>query len=86
MTDILTQALAAGTICKALVDMLRQAHPIPGWLTPPLALAFGILASFLLLLANGHPLTAQSLAQAVLAGVLAAASAVGVTELQKRTQ
>ncbi len=84
-TNIITLALAAATICKALVDMIRQGIALAGWISPLLAIAFGILATFLLLIADGSVLTPQLSAQAVLAGILAGASAVGVTELQKRT-
>jgi hypothetical protein len=84
MDDILTQALAAATICKVLVDIVRQTGYGRGWVAPLLALSFGVAAALLLLLASGSIVTDQSVARAVLAGILAAGSAVGVTELQKR--
>jgi hypothetical protein len=82
---ILTQALAAATICKVIVDMIRGIADIPSWLSPVLALTFGVVAAVLLRVASGDALASDSIAQAVLAGVLAAGSAVGVTELQRRT-
>lgn len=83
--DILTHALAAATICKVIVDMLRQARPLPGWSAPLLALLVGILAAGLLAIATDQPMDAPAVARVILAGILAAGSAVGVTELQKRT-
>ncbi len=85
MSDtIIMQALAATTIVKVVVDMIRHAHPIPGLLVPLLALGIGIVTALLLVIADGHAITLALGAQSVLAGVLAAGSAVGVTELQKR--
>lgn len=83
--EIIILALAATTIVKALVDMSRLAfNAPPRWLSPLFALVVGILVSFLLRLANGEVITSAIAAQCVLAGLLAAASAVGVTELQKK--
>ncbi len=84
METIIVQALAASTIVKALVDVARMAAPLPRWLPPLLAVLGGIAVVLLLMVAAGGALTAQLVAQAILAGILAGASAVGVTELQKR--
>jgi hypothetical protein len=84
--NIATIALAAATIAKILVDMVRATQRLPAWASPLLALGFGILAAFLLQLAAGTELTVQSVAISTIAGVLAGGAAVGTTELQKRGQ
>ena len=73
--EIITLALAAATIVKVLVDLVKMAVSVPQWVPPSLAL---------LLVANGKTIDVQLGSLAVLAGILAAGSAVGVTELQKR--
>lgn len=87
MTEtVITNALAAASIAKILVDILRMAFPNrPDWVSPLLAVLFGIGASVLLLLTQDVELTRAALAQAVLAGVLAGGSAVGITQLQRQT-
>jgi uncharacterized membrane protein YjjP (DUF1212 family) len=82
---VVTIALAAATIAKILVDLVRGTQKLPPWASPLLALAFSILAAFLLQLAGGGALTVQAAAINTLAGILAAGTAVGATELQKRT-
>lgn len=82
--SIVTIALAAATIAKVLVDLVRATQRIPAWASPLLALVFGVLAAFLLQLAGGTALTVQTAAGSAIAGVLAAGAAVGTTELQKR--
>ena len=52
------------------------------WLV--LAVVFGIAASFAVLFANGAAITQASAATALLAGVLAGATAAGVTEVQRK--
>ncbi len=83
--EIITLALAAATIVKVLVDLVKMAWSVPQWLPPGLALAAGIGCVVLLLVASGNVIDVQLGSLAVLAGILAAGSAVGVTELQKRT-
>lgn len=84
---IITWALASATVAKAAVDLVRMGLPaLPSWVPPLLAVVAGIGAVLLLMLSASVPLSAQSAATAVLAGILAAGSAVGVTELGKRAQ
>ena len=83
--DITTKTLAIVTIVKVLVDMAKMAVPeMPKWLPPVVAVPFGIITAVLLDLAGGIPLTPATIATSILAGILAAGAAVGVTELQKR--
>ena len=82
--DILQQALASATIAKVLVDLIRQTAKFPKWTYSILSLGFGIFASLLFVLSSEVALNSQTVSQAILAGILAAGSAVGVTELQKR--
>lgn len=85
--SVITWALAAATVAKAGVDLVRMGVPnLASWASPLLAVLLGISSVVLLMLAAGLALTAQLGATAVLAGILAAGSAVGVTELGKRTR
>lgn len=82
--NIIVLSAAATTFAKVAVDLARMGKPdLPRWLLPLLAIAAAIGALLLLMVAEGQIITPQLGAQAVLAGILAAASAVGVTELQK---
>jgi hypothetical protein len=84
--NILVLALAAASIAKILVDVVRMAFPDnrPNWVSPVLAVAFGILAAFLMLMSNGEMITQQTIAQTMIAGILAGGSAVGITELGRK--
>jgi hypothetical protein len=81
---ILQQALAAATICKIIVDLVRQTTKCPTWILPVLAILFGILSSVFISLSMNPVINVTNFAQSVIAGILAAGSAMGVTELQKR--
>jgi hypothetical protein len=83
---IITTALATATIAKILVDLVRATQRMPAWASPLLALGFSIIAAFLLQLAGGGDVTLQTVASDIIAGILAAGTAVGTTELQKRGQ
>jgi len=82
--NIITTALAAATIAKILVDLVRSAQQVPAWASPVMALVGAEIAALLLLVSSGAALTPQTLAQAAIAGMLAAGTAVGATELQRR--
>lgn len=84
MNSLIVLALSATTLTKIVVDLLRMTRRFPRWVSPFLALSAGIVITLLLLAANGTPLTVAVVAQGILAGVMAAGSAIGVTELQKR--
>ena len=83
MDSILILAAAAAMFAKAIVDMARIAVDLPRWGPPVVALIVGIGAVILLMLADSVVLTGAVLATSVLAGILAAGSAVGVTELAR---
>lgn len=85
--EILMLVMAATAFAKPAVDMVRAAagEKLPGWASPPLAVLAAIGALLLLMVSQGTELTPQVIAQAILAGVLAGASSVGVTELQKHS-
>jgi hypothetical protein len=82
--DIIQLSLSSATIAKVLVDLLRQTTKVPSWTYPLLALVFGIISSLLLVASNDVVLTTQTVSQGIIAGIMAAGSAVGITELQKR--
>lgn len=84
--NVLLTIAAAATIIKTIVDVIRVAFPErPSWISPVLAIALGPLVVVLISVSQGDPLTQQVIAQAFLSGVLAGGSAIGVTELQKRS-
>lgn len=85
--NILVLSAAGAGVTKALVDLVKMSVATPPqWLLPLCALVFGVISLLLLLVATGEPITAQSIAQGVLAGVLAGAGAVGITELHKQAR
>jgi hypothetical protein len=87
MESLITQAMAITTISKILVDMTRLGFPtLPKWVPPLAALVYSIVIAQLLLVASGADLTRADIAQSILSGILAAGTAIGVTELQKRVQ
>lgn len=84
--SVVALALASAYVTKVLVDMFRLSgnDSVKHW-SAAIALAVGIVAAIVVNLANGVVLSTVVLAQSALAGVLAAGSAVGATELQKLT-
>ena len=84
LAGALTLAVSSGLIAKLLVDLVKAGGLTITWLYPVLAVAFGIGASFLVLYANGAAITQEAAATALLAGVLAGATAAGVTEVQRK--
>ena len=86
LNSILVLSAAGTTFAKFLVDLVRLGVPnAPSWVWPLCAALFGVGVVMLLMMANNVALTQQAIAQGVLAGVLSAAGAVGLTEVQKRT-
>lgn len=88
MIEQTTVTLAATTITKILVDLVRTMYPDkpPSWISPLLALLFGLVSAFLVTLATNDLTTIQQSAQTIISGIFAAGGAIGVTELQKRSQ
>lgn len=82
--NILQQALASATLTKILVDLVRQTSKFQGWIFPLLAVGFGVATSVLLTLSASISLDIAIISKSIIAGILAAGSAIGVTELQKR--
>ena len=81
---IIQEALACATLCKIMVDLVRQTAKFESWIFPILAIVFGIISSFLLVLSSNPVIDVGVISRAVITGILAAGSAMGVTELQKR--
>lgn len=87
LNSILVLSAAGTTFAKLLVDLVRLGVPhAPSWVWPLAAALFGISVVLLLMVANDVALTQRAVAQGVLAGVLSAAGAVGITEVQKRVR
>lgn len=85
-TNIVVQAAAAAMFVKVLVDIVKTSPiPSPSAVLPILALVFGEGVAFLLFVAGGGALNAQSGAMIGLVGILAAGSAMGVTALQNKS-
>lgn len=82
--NILQQALASATLTKILVDLVRQTSKFESWIFPLLAVTFGIATSILLTLSSGITMDVSIISKSIIAGILSAGSAIGVTELQKR--
>lgn len=82
--NILALSLIATPIAKGLTDLVRLAFPTrPAFVSPLLALLFGVIITLLLLIAGDSPATPALLAQGVLAGIQAGLNAVGITALQR---
>ncbi len=82
--EIVTMALAAAVLTKGTVDLVKMAAQVAQWVPPAIAGVAGPIWVLLLLLSAAMPFTAALVAQAVIAGELAAFAAVGATEMQKR--
>jgi hypothetical protein len=86
LDNMMLLASAATLFIKIIVDAIRIAFPErPNWISPVLAISLGPLVVAGLIIANGDALTSQMIAQAFLSGILAGGGAIGVTELQKRS-
>lgn len=88
MNEVL-QSSAAALYVKLIIDVWRYYNKsndltLPGWFWATATLALGVAFAGFINLADGGPFTGASVAQIVLNGVLAAAQAIGVTEMQKR--
>lgn len=82
LTTIMIYVAASGAITKLLVDVFRAGTTINGWLTRLMSFGIGIGVVFAILLANSVEITPQTAAQAVLAGLISGAGAIGITEVQ----
>lgn len=87
--DIVTTSMASSMIVKVIIDIFKFYHKendnyVPRYTYPIFAIVFGIVSSTLISLANGVGFSGQNVAQNIIAGILAAGQAIGVTELQKR--
>lgn len=86
MELVLTVVPAATMFAKILVDLVRMGYPDrPAWVNPTLAVLFGIGISFLLFMVSDVVFTSAAIAAAVLSGILAGGTAVGVTSLQNNS-
>lgn len=86
MTDnIFLLSVAATTLVKVAVDIVRLAFVVPPrWMSPLLAVIIGPIVAMLLVLESGVLMSDQTVARCFLAGLLAAGGAVGVTELARK--
>ncbi len=83
-TEIIKQALAATTAAKIVVDLIKMGVKLPRWGPPLLAFVAGTITVALFQTAAKASLDPPTVALTILAGVLAAGNAVGVTTLQDR--
>jgi hypothetical protein len=79
-------AVVATVFVKLIIDVVRIGSPmqLPTWVSPVLALVFGQVFVFLITVSGGEVIQASVISDMILAGVLAAGSAVGVTDLGRR--
>lgn len=82
--NILVLATAAATFSKIIADFVRMTGPKPSYVAPLVAFVSSVLIVLLLLVAQGIILTWQLGAQSILAGLIAAASAIASAETGKR--
>lgn len=83
---LVAHSLMAATLVKIVVDLVKMAAQTPQWVAPALALLLGVAFVLVLMIAADVPLTAPVIAQSIIAGVLAASTAIGSTALQSRTK
>jgi hypothetical protein len=88
--EMMIQTSATALYCKVLIDIWRYynrsaQYDIPGWFYSFASVIMGVIVSVILEIADGRIMTMQSVALCILNGILAAAQAIGVTELQKRS-
>ena len=77
-------AAGAGFIAKMIVDGVKMAIDMPRWAPVLLAFVAAQGGEFLLLLTQGAIFTQQSIAQAIVIGLIAWGLTIGVTELQRK--
>lgn len=73
-----TYALSAGIVLYFLIGILKVAVDPPRWAAPLLAAVGGPLVVLLLAIADGRAMTGQTIAGAILLGLVAGGQAVGV--------
>lgn len=88
-SDMILRSSAAALYLKLLIDIWRYYNKraeidVPGLFYAVAAVVLGFIIAVLVELAQGNPMTPQSLAMCVLSGIVSAAQAIGVTEIQKR--
>ena len=81
MTELATEVGTAAVVTGYLVGMVKQARPeLASWLLVVTALVSGILATFLVSIAqDGIVVDPQIIAGNIIAGIMAAAAAAGLT-------
>jgi predicted neutral ceramidase superfamily lipid hydrolase len=85
-TSVIIQAMALTMFVKVLVDAMKISPiPSPAAVIPIVTLVLSLVLAVLYDVANSVSLTRQALAQSVFVAILAFGGAVGVTELQKRS-
>lgn len=88
LTNLFTIGSTATLFTKVVIDAIRTSvpaeTPLPAWVSPAMAFLFGPAFTAVLLVFLNTPFTAQTWATVVLAGVVAAAGAIGVTLLQRK--
>lgn len=78
--DPIVEAGAAAMVAGYLVALYKHANPATAsWMLVVVALFAGVLSAFLIALAGGVELVAQTAAQTTIQGIIAAAVAAGLT-------
>jgi hypothetical protein len=84
LATFIQAAAGAGFIAKMIVDGVRMAVDMPRWMPVLLAFIAAQLGEFLLLFSQAAAFNRQTMAQAVIIGLIAWGLTIGVTELQKK--
>lgn len=84
LAQFIQAAAGAGFIAKMVVDGVKMAVDMPRWAPVLLAFLAALGGEFLLLLSQNAAFTSQSIAQAVIIGLIAWAIAIGSTALQTK--
>lgn len=83
MDEISLLALTIGPLVKLGVDLVRVIVPHSRPYSALVALGLSVLVAVLAVVAFGQPLTAQTVARGILAGLMAAGTAVLLTEAHR---
>jgi hypothetical protein len=82
--DTVIQAGSATVVAQTVTSLVKFGYPsLPSWAVMLVSVLAGIGASFLVALAAGDVLSSQVVAQNVLTGILAAATAAGISRADR---
>lgn len=84
LAQFIQAAAGAGFIAKMVVDGVKMAVDMPRWMPVLLAFIAAQAGEFLLLLSQNAKFTSQTIASAIVIGLIAWGLSIGVTALQTK--